>query len=115
MNYSQGSYTHEEVLKTLLSSERKIQYEYSVQDSHGKHLGWLSNCEGKITFDSKRSVMRTFSGTAMKCEILDINLIDEKIVPWFCIKIGGDILENKGKNLRQGGKSHPKRADNCLF
>lgn len=92
MNLGQGKYTHEEVLKKLLSCERNIHYEYSVQDNSGTHLGWMSNCDGKISYDATSSIMRTFSGTAMKCEILDINLIDEKIVPWFCVKIGGDVL-----------------------
>lgn len=92
MNLGQGKYTHEEVLKTLLSCKRNIHYEYSVQDNRGTHLGWLSNCDGKISYDATSSIMRTFSGTAMKCEILDINLIDEKIVPWFCAKVGGDVL-----------------------
>lgn len=93
MNFAQGKYTHEEVLNNLFLNERKIHYEYSVQDNKGKHLGWLSNCDGRISYDATRSIMRTFSGTAMKCELLDINLIDEKIVPWFCIKIGEDILK----------------------
>lgn len=93
MNLAQGKYTQKEVLEELFSNERKIHYEYSVQDNAGKHLGWLSNCDGRISFDATSSIMRTFSGTAMKCEILDINMIDEKIVPWFCMKIAGDILK----------------------
>lgn len=93
MNLAQGEYTHERVLEALFSNERKIHYEYSVQDNTGKYLGSLSACEGRVSFDSSSSIMRTFSGSAMKTEILDINLIDEKIVPWFCIEIDGDVLK----------------------
>lgn len=93
MNYAQGKYTHEEVLNALFLNNRKIHYEYSVQDNTGKHLGWLSDCKGRISYDATTSIMRTFSATAMKNELLDVNLIDEKIVPWFCIKINGDILK----------------------
>lgn len=93
MNLAQEKYTHEKVLEALSMNTRKIHYEYTVHDAAGKYLGMLSNCEGRITFDSSSSVMRTFWGTAMKCELLDINLIDEKIVPWFCINLNGDILK----------------------
>lgn len=93
MNLAQGKYAHEKVLEALMVNTRRIHYEYTVHDAAGTYLGMLSDCEGRITFDSSNSVMRTFWGTAKKCELLDINLIDEKIVPWFCINLNGDILK----------------------
>lgn len=93
MNLTQGKYTHERVVQELLSSKREIHYEYAVLDNAGRYLGELSNCSGKISYDATSSIMRTFSGTAMKNEILDINLIDERIVPWLCVKIDGEMLK----------------------
>lgn len=94
MNLTQSNKSHEEVWKKLCSNERKIHYEYSVQDNDGKLLGWLSSCTGKISFDSSVSVMRTFSGEAKKNELLDINLIDERIMPWMCVTFeNGEVLK----------------------
>ena len=94
MNLAQSYRTHEQIWKRLCSNERKVHYEYSVQDNDGKMLGWLSSCTGKISFDSSSSVMRTFSGTAKKNELLDINLIDERIMPWFCLTLeNGEVVK----------------------
>lgn len=94
MNLAQGYYTHEQIWNELCSRERRVHYEYSVQDNDGKLLGWLSSCTGKISFDSSVSVMRTFSGKAKKNELLDINMIDERIMPWFCLTTkSGEVLK----------------------
>ena len=93
MNLAQNYYTHDQIWDMLCSHDRKVHYEYSVQDNDGKLLGWLSSCSGRISFDSSTSVMRTFSGEAKKSEILDINLIDERIMPWFCLTLrDGEVL-----------------------
>lgn len=94
MNLKQGFYTNEDIWNYLCADKRKVHYEYSVQDNDGKILGWLSECSGRISFDSTQSVMRTFSGTAKKSELLDINLIDERIMPWFCLTLpNGEVLK----------------------
>ena len=94
MNLSQGNYNHNDVWKKLCSNNRKVHYEYTVHDNDGKLLGSLTSCSGRISYDSTRSVMRTFEGDAKKTELLDINMLDERITPWFCLTMdNGEVLK----------------------
>lgn len=84
VNLAQDIYTHEQVDK-MLRSDRTIRFEYVVRDQYNKTIGHLTNASGSIDFDSTSEVMRTCSLTARRSEILDINSVDERIVPYFCL------------------------------
>lgn len=84
VNYAQGIYSHQDVLK-MLKSNRIIRFEYVIRDRFNKTKGSLSTATGSISFDSHQAVMRTCSITARKSELLDINSVDDRIVPYFCI------------------------------
>jgi len=94
MNISSGGYTEEYLLKFLLSGARNVWYEYTVADINEKTIGQISIESGTVSFDSRQEVMRTFSGSAKKTDILNINTIDERIIPWMCLRLdNGDEIK----------------------
>ena len=84
INYAQDIYTHEQVDK-MLRSNREVRYEYIIRNQYNKTIGSLTNVSGSISFDSTNEIMRTCSLKAKRSEILDINTVDERIVPYFCV------------------------------
>ena len=84
INYAQDIYTHEQVDK-ILRSNREVRYEYIIRNQYNKTIGSLTNVSGSISFDSTNEIMRTCSLKAKRSEILDINTVDERIVPYFCV------------------------------
>lgn len=83
-NFAQDKYTHEQVDK-MLRGDRKVKYEYLVKNQYDQTIGSLTNASGSISFDSESEIMRTLSLTAKRSEILDINSVDERIAPYFCL------------------------------
>lgn len=84
INYAQDIYTHEQVDK-MLRGNREVRYEYIIRNQFNQTIGSLTNASGSISFDSTSEIMRTCSLQAKRSELLDINLVDERIVPYFCI------------------------------
>lgn len=84
INLAQDIYTHEQVDK-MLRGDREVRYEYTIRDKNNKTIGSLTNASGSISFDSTTEIMRTCSLTAKRSELLDINTIDERIIPYFCL------------------------------
>lgn len=84
IDLSQDIYSDAEV-RAMLERNRTVRYEFLVRDTSGNTIGALTNASGSISFDSTQEVMRTCSLTALKSEILDINAVDERIVPYFCL------------------------------
>lgn len=84
INYAQDIYTHEEIDR-MLRSNREIRYEYVIKDKNNKTIGSLTNASGSISFDSTSQIMRTCNISAKRNELVDINTVDERIVPYFCI------------------------------
>lgn len=85
INYAQDIYSHAEV-ERLLRGNREIRYEYTIKNQFDKTIGSLTNASGSISFDSTCEVMRTCRINAKRSELLDINTVDERIVPYFCLK-----------------------------
>lgn len=92
MNLSNSGYTEDRVIKELCSSNRHVWFEYTVQDSSGKTIGSASITNASVGFDSTASVMRTFKGTMPRSELVNIDTLDHRIVPWFCLKVGDKDL-----------------------
>lgn len=84
INYAQDIYTHEQVDR-MLRGDREVRYEYIIRNQFNETIGSLSNATGSISFDSTSQIMRTCSINAKRSELLDVNMVDERIVPYFCI------------------------------
>lgn len=84
VDLAQDIYTHEQVID-ILCNNREVRYEYIIRDKFNKTIGSLTNVSGSISFDSTSEVMRTCSLTAKRSELLDINTVDERIIPYFCV------------------------------
>lgn len=84
INFAQDIYTHDQVDK-MLRGNREVRYEYIIRNQFNQTIGSLTDASGSISFDSTSEIMRTCSLTAKKSELLDINTIDERIIPYFCI------------------------------
>lgn len=84
IDFAQDIYTHEQVDK-ILRSNREVRYEYIIRNQFNKTIGSLTAASGSISFDSTNEIMRTCSITAKRSELLDINIVDERIVPYFCV------------------------------
>lgn len=93
MNLAQGIYTEDEVLLVLRSSSRRVYYRYTVKDTADHTIGELDIQDGRITFDSTQSVMRTFSGTVNNADTIDLNCVDYRLIPWFCLEMGQEVLK----------------------
>jgi len=113
-----GTLAHddEELLRELRSNSRQVYYEYTIADPHGKTLGNIAIENGKVTFDSKGDVMRTFSGTCRKSDLINIDSIDYRIVPWMCLKIGSDVVKwALGKFLIEPSENGNKHTTNVTI
>lgn len=84
MDLTQDIYTHDEVDK-MLRNNREVRYEYVIRNQYNKTIGSLTDVSGSISFDSTNEIMRTCTLKAKRSELLDINTVDERIVPYFCI------------------------------
>lgn len=87
MNIATNIYSEEYLLKHLLASNRTVWYEYTVSDKNNKTLGLLNIESGVVSFDSTAEVMRTFNGSVKNSDLLNINTVDERIVPWMCLRL----------------------------
>lgn len=107
MNIAAGGYSETELLKHLFSHNRIVWYEYTIADVNDRTIGKLDIESGKVSFDSRREIMRTFSASAKKSELLDINMMDERIIPWMCLKLNnGDVIKwALGRFIVQPSKS----------
>lgn len=86
INYQKDGFSHEEVVKKLFGN-REVRYEYEIVDRTDHTIGFLSKGSGAISYDSSREIMRTANFDFLKTEILDINMVDERIKPYFCLKM----------------------------
>ena len=84
INLAQDIYTHEQVDK-MLRANREVRYEYIIRNQYNETIGSLTDASGSISFDSTTEIMRTCSLRAKRSELLDINRVDERIIPYFCI------------------------------
>lgn len=114
IDFGQEGYSSDKVEK-LLKGNRNVHYEFSIQDSHGKTLGWLSNVTASISYDSSREIMRTASFRIKKNELMDINRLDDRVIPWMVLTIGKDSLRwplgkfviNPTESYNSGGIYYP--------
>lgn len=92
LSYEIEGYSHDSMRKLLTSSTRDVFYEYTVQSKDNVTLGKLTKCNSSISFDSTRQIMWTISGSAKANELLDINAMDERIVPWLCLRCNKQVI-----------------------
>lgn len=83
-NLATGQYTHDDILK-MLEGSRAIGFEYELTDKDEKGLGLVSVSSGSIDFNSQAEVMGY--GSFSIRDISDINYIDERIKPYFKVKL----------------------------
>lgn len=94
MSLAISGYSEEYLLKELRKPSRTVWYEYTIQDNHSKTIGTLSVDNASISFDSSSAVMRTLKGTARKNDLINIDTIDSRIVPWLCLLLSsGDVVK----------------------
>lgn len=92
VSYAIEEYSHDVLRDMLFASNREVFYEYTVQSKDNETIGKLTNCKSSISFDSTRQIMWSISGSAKANELLDINRMDERIIPWFCMKNGDRVV-----------------------
>lgn len=94
MNFENGGYSSSFLLNELKSANRTVWYEYTVQNQNGHTIGFIDVQSASITFDSSKEVMRSLSGTAPESEFVNLNTIDNRIIPWFCLKLkNGNVVK----------------------
>lgn len=82
IDLSANGYTHEQIID-MLKSNRQVKYKYDLLDKNMLYLGQVT-ATGNIDFNAKTDITRIAS---LKInEIKDINFIDERIKPYFCLK-----------------------------
>lgn len=85
MNIEVEGYTKEQIKAALFSSARKVRYEYTITNATGEHLGFAEVENGVISYDSTQEIMRSFSGRIKKSDLINMDCIDYKLVPWMCL------------------------------
>ena len=85
MNIDVEGYTREQILAALFSSTREVRYEYTISDNHENNLGNIEIQDGHISYDSTADVMRTFTGKVKKSDLLNLDTIDYRVIPWMCL------------------------------
>lgn len=93
MDISTEKYTNDFLMERLLDEKRIIEYEYLVADRKDVPIGYIAVSDGKISYDSKTEVMRTFSGTVDKSDLINIGCTDYRIIPYMCLTVGKDIIK----------------------
>ena len=81
------------IIDLLKSDKRRVSYEYGLADSKGNMIELVDIEDGKIDFDSTRTVMRSFSGTARKSDVLSGSFLDRRLIPWMCVMDGDITIE----------------------
>jgi len=85
MNIELEGYEREQLIAALFSSARKVRYEFTISNAAEEHLGLIEVQNAKVSFDSTSEVMRTFTGEVKKSDLLNLESIDYRIVPWMCL------------------------------
>ena len=93
VNIATEKYTEERLLSELHAPNRKVKYEYYLADRKKHPLGQISVSGGVVSFDSKKSVMRTFKGTVRKSDILSIGDVDCRLTPYMCLMVDGEWIK----------------------
>lgn len=93
MNIANAGYSEAQIIREISKSNRRIWYEYTVQNSHGRTLAQISVSNASISYDSNATIMRTLKGTVARSELINLNTIDSRIVPWFCLEVGEDVIK----------------------
>lgn len=93
MDISTEKYTNDFLMEKLLEENRTIKYEYMVADRKDVPIGHIAVADGKISYDSKAEVMRTFSGTVEKSDLMNIGCTDYRIIPYMCLTVGTDVVK----------------------
>lgn len=110
MNIATSIYTNKELLEALYSESRKVFYEYTIANAAGKTLGKLPIEDGRVSFDSSNDVMRTFSGTTRKSNLLGLENTDFYLTPWMCLEYKNDIVRwPLGKFIVSPSESYSNR------
>lgn len=85
MNIDAVGYTKDQIVDALFSSVRKVRYEYIALDNQDTPIGELEIEDAHISFDSTAEVMRTMSGKVKKSDLLNLDTIDYRVIPWMCL------------------------------
>lgn len=93
MKIATAKYSENEILRALRSNSREITYEYTITNRSNQTLGNLEILDAQVSFDSTASVMRTFRGTCRKSDLISLENVDYRIVPWMVIQIGFDHVK----------------------
>lgn len=89
LSLAQNSYSHDTVKQALLGN-RVVGFRCELQDKSGTRIGDVT-VSGNISNDTTATIVRCADLTIN--EIDDINIIDERIKPYFRVKVGNDTLE----------------------
>lgn len=93
MNIATQEFTEERLLRALQASNRQVKYEFYLADRNKHPLGQISVSGGVISYDSSKSVMRTFKGEVKKTDILSIKDADCRLTPYMCLFVDGEWVK----------------------
>lgn len=85
MNIEQEGYTREQIINALFSSARQVRYEFTLSNAADEYIGMIEVENAVITFDSTSEVMRTFTGSVSRDDLLNMDSIDYRITAWMCL------------------------------
>lgn len=87
MDISNGMHSDADMFAELSKAVRTVTYQYVLAEPSGKVIGDISITDGKISYDSKADVMRTFTGTVNKTDLLSANSVDYRLIPYLVLEV----------------------------
>lgn len=85
-------YSYDEVKKALLSS-REIKFEYELLDKEDRKIGTIPEVSGSYSFYADGEIKGIGRFNINEKYLKDINLLSERIKPYFHLKINSDWLK----------------------
>jgi len=94
LTLAKSGYTEQEVIKALHSS-REIKFKYNLLNKDEVKIGELTTLDnGNIIYvDSLAEIKRTASFVFKENETKDIDFLNDRIQPMFCLKMPNDYIE----------------------
>jgi hypothetical protein len=86
------NYTAEQV-KNALQSNREIRFEYDLLDKKDHKIGTIGDIDGSYSFDADAEIKGAGRFTLSEKDFTDIDFLNERIKPYFCLKLNGEWLK----------------------
>jgi hypothetical protein len=96
LDLAQKGFTAQQVLNKLqyASGAREIKYRYDLLSNSDVKIGELYTVErGTISFSAAAQIKRTGSFNIKEYEHRDVDFLNDRIQPFFCLNMGGEWLE----------------------